>query len=142
MVEFLFIDVAAQEGCDLSGLVSENYKPFKSLLTFLLVVPGQCAEDKSHAALAAWKCADGCSTCTCIEGKVQASGCLKAPDSAAQPAEAYFVTIAFVTVVICFVAFVVIMYIILCCRRKGQPLPSKELKSPEEEEEDQLAAGD
>ena len=59
-----------------------------------------------------------------------------------EPEEAAFVQIAVIAVLVCFVAFGAICYIMLCCKRKPQKLPTSEMKSPEEEEEDQLAAGD
>ena len=44
-------------------------------------------------------------------------------------------------VAIAFLVFGAFCYLMICFR-KVRPLPTKELKSPEEEEEDQLAAGD
>ena len=102
-----------------------------------------CAEDTSHAEAAKWQCDDKCSTCSCSGGTVSATGCNKgsgAPDG--QPPEAYFVQLALAAVAVCFLAFGAVCWIMLCCRRKATLLPSKEMKSPEEEEEDQLAAGD
>jgi len=104
---------------------------------------GCCAEDTTHAASASWTCDDKCSTCSCNDGTVSADGCSEGakPDST-QPAEAYLVQVAIGAVLVCFVAFGAICWIMLCCKRKAQPLPQKELKTPQEEEEDQLAAGD
>ena len=101
-----------------------------------------CAEDMNHAKAAEWLCDDKCSTCSCSGGTVAATGCAKHSGAADQPPEAYFVQLALVVVAVCFVAGAAVCWIMLCCKRKAQLLPSKEMKSPEEEEEDQLAAGD
>ena len=110
--------------------------------TCVIEAGGCCAEDTSHAASASWTCDDKCSTCSCNDGTVSADGCTEgATPSSDQPAEAYLVQVAIGAVLVCFVAFGAICWIMLCCKRKAQPLPTKELKSPQEEEEDQLCGG-
>lgn len=100
---------------------------------------GCCVEDERHARAAKWLCSDQCSTCSCASGTVNASGCVSG-GGMGQPAEAYLVQVAFGAVVFCLATFGAFCWIMLCCRRRA--MQSKELTSPQEEEEDQLAAGD
>ncbi|KAL1521283.1 hypothetical protein AB1Y20_020952 [Prymnesium parvum] len=109
----------------------------------IVEMSGCCDEDDSHARAASWLCDDECNTCSCEDGVVKASGCKSgAKDGSGQPNEAYVVQLAIGAVLLCFVTFMAICYIMLCWRRKAHSLPTKEFTSPEEEEEDQLAAGD
>lgn len=102
---------------------------------------GCCAEDTNHAQGAQWLCDDQCSNCICTGGMVIASGCTKGGGNG-QPLEAYVVQLAIIPVLACFCVCAAICWVMLCCRRKAQRLPMREMKTPEEEEEDQLAPGD
>ena len=104
-----------------------------------------CAADPNHAAGASWMCDDRCNTCTCTaDGSIKAAGCIIDLPAPEQPpslfSEEYLVSGAMFVVLTCFLAFGVVCYIMCCCKRKPQALPTKELDKNEEDE--QLAAGD
>ena len=104
-----------------------------------------CAADPTKAKGDSWLCADECNTCTCDNsGAISAKGCDTM--SPAQPrhlrlnSELVLVALALVPAVLCILAFVGIVFLCFCYRKKAKALSRKELDR--DEEADQLAAGD
>ena len=105
-----------------------------------------CDADKSKAKGDSWLCADGCNTCTCDNsGAISAKGCeIMSTATPERPgrlnSELVVVALALVPAVLCILAFVGIVCLCFCYRKKGKALSRKELDR--DEEADQLAAGD
>jgi hypothetical protein len=105
-----------------------------------------CDADKSKAKGDNWLCADGCNTCTCDNsGAISAKGCeMMSTATPEHPgrlnSELVVVVLALVPAILCILAFVGIVCLCFCYRKKGKALSRKELDR--DEEADQLAAGD
>ena len=105
-----------------------------------------CDADPSKAKGDSWLCADECNTCTCDNtGAISAKGCeTMSPAQPGHPvrlnSELVVVALALVPAVLCILAFVGIVFLCFCYRKKAKALSRKELDR--DEEADQLAAGD